>query len=384
MPGVEYLPDQPGAAEPEEVLDSGGRRRLPRWVVPLGVIVVLAAAAGITIARNNSGGPPPPAAAPPSGAPLTLQPAPQPAPQPVPVGLGTRGRFGHPIHVGGPALDVATAGNEAWVLLGHEIVRIVRDRVELRAAIPGPAAVAGPDSAARLVLDVPGGVIWFVAQGAPHGRLLEYDMVHLRLLRQLTVGPIDGAAALDGHLYLTSGSRLVDVAPGRAPTTVGTVAATLGQIVADPARHRLLMTDYAASSSIWPITLAKNGRARIGKPGVVHATKVSLGVAEGLIWAAGYTSTHALLSRLDPATLRPVAASPIGRSLGPGAVIVASGVVVIWERDGDSSQLRCIDAATGHQLQTWMIDGPVTSGGTKAFVATAGGIVPLQQSACSG
>ena len=154
--------------------------------------------------------------------------------------------------------------------------------------ISGPPLGAG-DSVARLVLDVPSGVLWVVVEGVAPGRLLEYDTVRLRLIRELSgPGAVNGAAALDGHLYLTSGARLFEVGPGRPPHSIADVQTLLAGVVADPARHRLLMFGNGANTQVWPIELTARGAAVRARPVVVALGKSSVGVAEGSVWIAGF------------------------------------------------------------------------------------------------
>ena len=120
MPGFEYLSDQPGEAEPEELLDAD-RRPLPRWVAVVGVAII--ALAVITILRNNS-------------ASHTQLAAPTPTPSPTlfpsfpslhrsPVGLDVDSAVGSPI-LAGRALDTAVAGDTSWVLQPRALVAVSR------------------------------------------------------------------------------------------------------------------------------------------------------------------------------------------------------------------------------------------------------------------
>ncbi len=376
MPGFEYLPDQPGEAEPEELLDAGGRRPLPRLVILAGVAIV--ALAVFTITRNNAASHNQLAA--PTASPTLFPSLPVHA---SPVGLGADSAVEPAINAG-PTLDVAIAGETSWVLQPRGLVTIVRHRTQQTVRIPGrPLGIA---NTAKLVLDVPAGVLWVVSEGSSRGRVLEYDVVRLRLMREWDSIPvISGAAALDGRLYLTSGGRLLDLGSDPALGVVRNVSTILGGVVADPARHRLLMFAYGPNTQVWPILLTARGRPVVGRPAVVALSKPTMGVAEGSVWIAGYVGDRWVLSRLDPRTLQPTTESSLDPVFAThGVDIVADGVVVIWVRDQVDEQLRCIDAVTGEQLQAWMINGAVASGGARALVATTGGAVPLALSACSG
>ncbi|HEU5266944.1 MAG TPA: hypothetical protein VFU35_09585, partial [Jatrophihabitans sp.] len=88
--------------------------------------------------------------------------------------------------------------------------------------------------------------LWIIAEGASRGRVLEYHAFTLARVRDLVLPAINGAAALGGHLYVTSGARLIDVAPHAAPRTVAVVHTRggLGPVAADPSADRLIILDY--------------------------------------------------------------------------------------------------------------------------------------------
>jgi hypothetical protein len=376
MPGLEYQSDPPGDAGSDEVLDAGARRPLPRWVA-LAAVAILALAV-ITVIRNNSAAHKQLAAPSPSP---TLFPS-FPVLHRSPVGLDVDSAVGAPIH-GGRTLDVAVTGETSWLLQPRALVAIVRNHPPHAVRIPGPSLAAG--NIAKLVVDIPGGVLWVVEEGTAHGRLLEYDVVRLRLIHEWhSVAVVGGAAALDGHLYLTCGDQLFEIKSGPRPVSIASVSRTLGGVVADPARHRVLMYGTGSNTQVWPIVLTTQGRSVVGQPSVVALAKATMGVAQGSVWIGGFATGRPVLTRLNPRTLQPSTESPVDSVLKPGAVIVASGVVVIWVRDSGGAQLRCIDAVTGSQLQAWMISGAVASGGAHGLVATAAGAVPLALSACSG
>lgn len=370
MPGIEFLPERPDEADGEE-LPRGRRQPVPRWLILLAVAVLCVAAVIVTVVRNESGTPrervlPPIASA--------LRPTAQ-----VPIDVAINGDVGPALRVGaGSLLDVAIAGDTTWVLEPAVIYTVTRVGTTSRTAVPPPRLPL--DRASRLVVDVPAGVLWVVEEGTRHGRAIAYDLATMRLLRELTdIGFVNGVAAMDGHLYLTSADRIIDVGPGEPPVRVATVSGTLGPIVADTARDRLLAADYSANTHVWAVYPK---RGRVAAPVTVHITKASLAVADGAIWIAGFDTGDGVLMRLDPKTLHPVVHSELDRVLTPGAFLVAAGVVVVWVRAG--SELRCVDAATGQSLQRWNLDGAVASGGANAVVATTAGAFPLRLRNCSG
>jgi outer membrane protein assembly factor BamB len=379
MPGIEFLPEQPADAGSVEVLDTGPRRRPPRWLVPLGVAVVAVAAALVLLNQDSS---------PPS------KPAASPSPSasvPLPLNLALADGLGEPLDgtVGAAALDVAVAGQSTWVLQPQRIVGIIAPTGRIMfGSVPGrPLDDEFNDASARLVLDVPAGRLWVVVEGDARGRAVEYNNTTLARIREVdSLGLIQSAAALDGHLYVTSGNRLLDIAPGRAPVTLARVSNSLGSIVVDPARGRLLMADFGMPTRVWAIYPGAARGRQVASPVRVPMTKASLAVSSGAIWAAGYDTGSGALMRLDPRTLRPIRRSPLDPDLQPGAVAVGSGVAVIWVRPGsnDARELDCVDAAGGELLQSWQVQGPVASVGATALVATQAGAVPLDLAGCSG
>jgi hypothetical protein len=371
MPGVEFLPERPDAPDAGRPDRGRDRGRTTRWLIPFGIALV--ALAGVVIGLNHDSSTPHAAAAPssvPAAPSLTLR-------APLVVGDG----LGMPLAVTrDPALDVAVTGSTSWVLTARTVHRVAQFGGQAAVAVPGRALPDSTTAAARLIPDVPGGVIWVVEEGVRGGRAIAYDLASLRVVRDVAIGSVVGAAALDGHLYLTTGNRLLDIAPGEPPLVAARMPTLLGPVVADTARGRLLMSDYGRDTHIWPIT--PGPRPHVGHPVTVRVTKASLGTAQGAIWLAGYDTGAGVLMRLDPRTLQPALHSPLDPLLYPGATIAASGTRVIWVRDG--SELRCVDPSSGGQLQTWIVDGPVASGGGTALVGTPFGAVPLQLSGCSG
>jgi hypothetical protein len=379
MPGIEFLPEQPADAGSVEVLDSGSRRSPPGWLVPLGLVAVAAAAAVVLLHQGSSA----------PGKPAAESPLPSASAQ-LPLGLTLADGLGDPLDAtaGRPALDVAIAGESTWVLQSQRIVGVVATGASTVGSVPGrPLDEEFNDAAARLVLDVPTGRLWVVVEGDARGRAIEYDATTLSLTREVdSLGLIQAAAALDGHLYLTSGDRLIDIAPGRRPVTLARVSGQLGSIVADPARGRLLVSDIGMPTRVWAVRPGARPGQALSPPVRISVTKATLAVSSGAIWLAGYDTGSGELTRLDPRTLRPVRRSPMDRALAPGAVAVGGGVAVIWVRPGtnDARELDCVDAAGGELLQSWQVQGPVASVGATALVATPAGAVPLELSGCSG
>jgi hypothetical protein len=373
---IEFVPDQPE----EELLDAGAHKPWPPWLIPLGLVVIVVAALIVLLNRNSpstpTAAPSRPASSGPTEPPVTAG--------ALPPGLAEgSGSFGAPIDAGANVLDVAVSGDTWWELQPREILRYNQVGMQARGRLP---FVAPGYNQLRIVLDLPTDGLWLVVSDKRRTRLVEYDDIRLHLLRSLTVhGSARGAAALDGTLYLTVGNNLVRVPPRGRPERVAHESAPLDAIVTDSARGGLLMAGLGAPTRLWRITPHRHGRVHVAAPAELSAVKPSLAVANGAIWIAGYAHRGAVLMRLDPTTLKPIAKSPLRRQLGPGAVLVAGGVRDVWVRSGgEDPDLHCIDGAAGHPLQRWAISGPVSSGGGTALVGTADGAIPLQLLNCSG
>ncbi|HEY2273629.1 MAG TPA: hypothetical protein VGH30_12695 [Jatrophihabitantaceae bacterium] len=376
MRDIEFVPDQPD----DELLDNGARRPRPPWLIPVGLAVIVIAAFIVLVNRNSSSTP----SAAPSRPAASSTPGPVATAADLPPGNAEgQGSFGEPIDAGANVLDVAVSGDMFWELQPRQILRYNEAGVQARGRLP---FVVPDRDELRIVLDLPTDGLWLVITEKRHTRLVEYDVVRLKLLRSLTLdGSASDAAALDGTLYLTVGNDLVRVPEHGQPDRVAHESTSLAAIVTDSARGGLLMADVAAPTHLWRITPHTHGRVHVADPVSEPVIKASLAVANGAIWIAGFAHHGAVLMRLDPTSLKAVARSSLRQRLGPGAVLVAGGVLDVWVRSGGGSQdLHCIDAAGGHPLQRWDISGPVSSGGGTALVATADGAVPLQLSRCSG
>jgi hypothetical protein len=156
-------------------------------------------------------------------------------------------------------------------------------------------------------------------------------------------------------------------------------------IAVDRARQRLVLFDVAARRvvSYDPATgaLRRSPKLPIGKGNVLVD-------GAGRVWVGGYRFAGgggAWLARLAPTTLQPIDSSPLADQLGPGAVLVASGIRVIWVRSGaGGDDLWCVDGRTGRAEQHWRIGGVVTSTAGTAAVDVVGRVQPLQLHGCAG
>jgi outer membrane protein assembly factor BamB len=189
---------------------------------------------------------------------------------------------------------------------------------------------------------------------------------------------------MDGRLYLTSSHEVIAVATNGSVTKVGRFPVVLGPVAADPERNRILVLDLAQQASVWPITGSSRGVLHVGGPVRVPLYPSGIVVVEGRIWIGGFEYGDGSLFRLDPTHLRLVRRSVNRDAFRTGALPVVGGSSVVWVRDAQGTEVHCLDARTGRDLQDWSIDGPVASRSGLAVVASSAGLLPLRLSECRG
>jgi hypothetical protein len=369
---VEFLDVEDGTGAVDEILDCGSRGRRPG----AGVLTVAAVAALLLAAlafRVNSGPRRPDAALP---HPSPLRPAPTltlPGPSP----------FG--------------AGNITMVFGGGRLFALSASRL----GVLDPAPVGSARRSAYIPLDPASqdteGLVWdgdthsvwvLPLFGRQPGILREYG-ADLRLRRMVQLFDVaHSAAVLDGAMYVTTNSGLMRIGRSGRPQQVPIPQhafqhyGDFGDVHADPTRHRVLFLTYEYSAHLESWSPA-TGRSRVVRLSVANPT---LAVVAGRIWVAGFRGARGVVERLDPRTLRPVAASPLAAELGPGAVIVDAGRSSILVRSGtDPGPLWCLDARDGRVHQRWSGPrGPVSGSGHSLFVATTRAVQPLPVNGCPG
>jgi outer membrane protein assembly factor BamB len=300
---------------------------------------------------------------------------------PLPQGVGQPFQLGASSHV----FDVALSRQGIWALTDHDLVLLLPDGRTVSRGLP--AAELPPiytSGAARLVVDQPANLIWVVVAGQNGGRVIGYRMARQDRVADVATPPINGAAAMGGRLYLTSDDRVLAVATTGSITRVARLPVTLGMVTADPARDRLLVLDHAHRASVWPISRSPSGRMQVGRPVRLLVYPTGLVVADGQIWVGGFDDGDGSLFRVDPARLRLLPHSVDRKAFGTGALPVAGGDSVVWVRDAQGTEMHCLDARTGRDLQDWSIDGPVASHTGLAVVASSAGLLPLRLSECRG
>jgi hypothetical protein len=333
----------------DEVMTDGG---LPRWLGLVGALVVVALV--VALVRRN-------------GAPGSERPAPVPKPSPTPA----------PPNV---AYDLASGPLGTWLLETGRLAEISGTRVTRSVSLRD---VPFPDrSLPVLALDTAAHRIWVVLTNAAPSRMVEYDTGTLRKVRDVRWAPlVQNAAALDGHLYVTTDFGVADLAPGaRRPRFVPGLSGALGRMAVDPSRSRLIVMDLGYPTDLW--TYRPGGSAAQSSIQLPFV-RGTLGVVAGRIWVSGFGMHAGVLARLDPGSLRPVQHAA-DRSLGSGVNIVGTGSTVFWVRGANG--LACLDAASGRVEQTWQIDfvNAVTSSRGGAIAATPTGVLGLIMSGCAG
>ncbi len=355
MPEIEFLPDNV-AGDADEQLRVRPPRVSARWVGIVAVAIVVATAVVVTSRRPESA------------------PAPRvAAPSQVAVDLGSG--FRTALSGRGPVLDVAALTGSSWVLRRDGLFVIRPGRAVARLVLP--AALADP----QLVADPEAGLVWLVANGLARS----YDGRTLRPVFEGWAPPCDTVTAMGGRLFLTVDRDVVEVGPGlRVPRRIAVMPGPIVALAADPTRVRLILAYLGRPSRVVALAPLSAGRAAVEQTSILEVNEPTLAVAAGQIWLAGYSGSDALV-RLDPTTLRAVAHSSIESALGLGAYLAGAGASTVWVRGaGDGGELRCLDATTGRQLQSWLLSGRVAATARRALVGTVTGALQLDLAHCAG
>ncbi|HEX3337095.1 MAG TPA: hypothetical protein VHS54_11590 [Jatrophihabitans sp.] len=289
------------------------------------------------------------------------------------------------------AAPVAAAVPHTAVLIdGRSVVVLVhgRLRVQERASgrLLGQTRAPDPGTAGtvELVTDPDTGLLWAVTANSVPTRIAAYRLPSLRLVRQVSwVRLVVSAAAVAGHLYVSTSVGVADLAPGAAtPEPVPGLYGAVGPLVVDRSRHRIIAADLGYPTDVWSYRPGAVPQASSAPLRIADAT---LAVVGNRIWIAGHQGERAVLWRLDPATLAVVdRARPVS---GPRArlALVAAGADVIWLRgSNDADRLFCADADRGALLQAWRVRGSVDSTSGLAYADTADGLRALALAGCPG
>jgi outer membrane protein assembly factor BamB len=341
-------------AADDDVLDlrSG---RAPRWVTALASVAVVALVLGLIAHQRNGGRPPAPA-------------LPSPTVSPV----------------------ARTVPHTAMTFIGSTFVALVDGRLRAQDVRTGrvlgsaPAPDPGSAGSVQLLAEPSGGLLWVVTVNSVPTRVRVYALPGLRLVRRVTWTTLAvSAAALAGHLYLSTSVGVADLAPGDVvPRPVVGLYGAVGPLVADPARHRIIAADFGFPTEIWSYRPGTGARQASSSLPISDGT---LAVADGRVWIAGGRGARPALWRLDPVSLRPVSRSPLPASVGARAVLVGTGAATVWVRPAaDLNLLLCADAGRGVVVQSWRVGGAVASSRGIAYADTPEGPRPLTLISCSG
>jgi len=353
----------PIADEPsEEILPGGG---LPHWVQVLGAVLVGAVVAAL-VATQLFG------SSTPGAAPTSQTRTPTAAPTDKPDTFGAA-----------EALDVVIDGRTQWLLAGQALARVSASGV-VRSIRLGYLHLP-VTSLPRLALDRDTQQIWLVIENAAPSRMIQINTRTMQVLRTVTWAQVVyGAVAQDGSLYLANDFGVARLGPGgRRPWVIAGLRGAVGPIALDQARHRIIAVDASIPLAVWSYRPGERPRESRRRLAVGKAT---LAVADGRIWLGGFGAHGAVLFRLDPRTLLPVAGGAVP-TFGPGAVVLAGGTGVIWVRSGGGSDLLgCVDAATARVEQRWHVAGADALASTRgtAVVATSQGALRLVLVGCRG
>lgn len=368
---VEFLAWDGLVASEDDVVEFGNRK-VPRLVSALAGLAVTSIVIALLVARGERHAPD-----------VLRTPGPsetrQLTPPPPPVGLGPA-----LILPASPVVDAVVSPQRLYTLQFSQLTSFM---VGLTQGVsPDGLDFDRIGGAVRLVLDAARNRLWIVVVNTPNGQILEFDAGTLRTLRRATwAQPIASATAMDGVLYFTTPSGVAAFAPGEeAPVLVAALRGHTGVIVADPKRSRLLVLDHAARSRLRAYRPGHGMSAAAATLAFNRGTVVVTG--NGKIWAGGFGTDGAVLTRLDPTTLQPLRASATTSQLGPGADVVAAGESDIWVRNGTGgTPLFCVDGDTGRDNEHWNdLPGGVTSRKGAAYIAYGTTVRPLTIGGCAG
>lgn len=357
-----------------DVIEVGPRRLTPRPLAALSAIVVAVAALVLVHAGHSTRA-------------LALLPR---------IGragpASDAGQLGPPIARFATApIDVVAAPDRLYVARvgGLTVLNASNGRVLADATV---AELATHDDSMwyRLVLEPESQRLWLVDTDARHStsRAIEFDASSLQRFATITIPSLVVAAvALDGQIFAatTDGVRVL----GRVGSTpISGTSGFIAALAADPARHRLLLVIGDQLLAVRP-----DGRGRsVADLGLAEA---QVSVADAAIWASGVDAATSRITRLDPATLRPLASvDPLSGAPGSVPQLVGDGARSIWVRvAGDASGLSCLDARTGALGQNFpTADGllAVSASGSRsgaparAYVVMGAAIRTLHLDGCPG
>jgi hypothetical protein len=252
--------------------------------------------------------------------------------------------------------------------------------------VRGSALAPPVDETGRIALlvDPSRALLWAVTINAVPATLSEYRLPDLAPVRRVVWPPIVlAAAALAGHLYVTTSVGVADLAPlSSTPRPIPGLYGAVGPIIADPARHRIVAMDLGYPTDMWtyrPGAVPQESHTQL------RLADETLEVVGDRIWVGGHQDERPVLWRLDPSSLAPVVKASLPGGFRARVVVVAAGSRVLWLRASeDQESLYCVDAGRGAILQSWRVRGTVDSVTGWAYVDTPDGVQSLHLAGCPG
>jgi hypothetical protein len=369
--------DEDGVAGPDEVLDTGPRRPVPRWVITLIVGLLLIGFGGVQLYRgHHTNRSATPSTGPSSG--IVESPAPEPTVTPSPATASLSEVY---------AVIPDNTDSRLYALAGQHLYALRTNSSE-QAESPVLRTGGADDTNDELVLDAVHDIVWVVPQypagngSTARGALEGFDGRTMKLVHRIPlVGPVGDAAVLDGRLYLLGGRRLLQVRPqnGSFRNLAPTDAAAFG-LTADPVRHRLLVVESAQTPVVHAFA-----HGRLGPAVTLPYTRGQVVVVGSTIWAGGSTAGTAVLTRLDPRTLRSDANLARRADFDRDASLDSSGVHSLFVINGNGDQITCLDGVTARVLHRFPpADGTFVSVSGIGFDASAAALHRVPMGRCPG
>ena len=369
MPDVEFLTGD-ASDEQDELLDTGPRRPLPRWVLLAGVLVAAALIVAVVVRQGGASAP----RADPS-APVSTSAPTSPSEQVAPPSY-----LAEAYSLTGDERD-----HRLYALVGSQLFKI---GVDGRQVGPGASVQVGnaTNDDVELVLDAAHDIIWAVPQNATGhdgnfaGFAEPFDTGTVKSVARIPLpGLVESAAVLGGQLYVTTDLGLWRTTSPGAPFEHVAGAASTGDamLIADPTRHRLICVRFGSRS-----TQARFFRLGHGTspPRALPLSTISLAVVGQTIWLSGSLHGHPLLTSLDPSTLR------VGQNVAHGSADVdvqGTGRHSLYV--GVGTRLVCLSGSNGRLLRDFGPSlGSFASVGDHGFFGANDALQPVAMGRCPG
>ena len=322
MPEIEFVGADPGDPTDDDLLDTGPRRPVPRWVWLVAAVLAVAVGVGVVVSAHSDRAPTAIGSTPPPSTATTSVPEQSP-----------------------PVTALTADGTSLYWLAGN---RLYRAGPTGRAARSTPVSPQEAEfSEPQLVADPAERAVWVVSFGSADGSSgvgvvegFATDDLR-RVTRASARSRITGAAALNGALYVLAGGRLLRITTGSSGfTPIARVDLTAHGLVA--ADGNLLFVEGGNGSAIGRWT-----PSGVDTPAVLETVDNTLAVAGSTVFLLGTNKDRSL--ELD--TLRTPARTVDERALATGLdgplQLVAAGarsvIVLGLGRRGD--ELACVTTA---------------------------------------